>query len=137
MSDDLHDEMMDKAIIDIDYFKNVNDTCGHGVGDDMLKHVSKMLMKHFRDGDIVARIGGEEFCVLCINVDKESAETLFERLRYRVMATPLDVKGLSVSATISIGYTLDLNESFEAMVVKADELLYKAKNSGRNKFVCS
>ncbi|NQZ05834.1 MAG: diguanylate cyclase [Algicola sp.] len=125
------------AMIDIDYFKKVNDTYGHSVGDDMLKHVSKMLTKHFRDGDVVARIGGEEFCVLCINVDKESAEALFERLRYRIMATPLEVNGLSISisVTVSIGYTLDLNESFEAMVGRADELLYQAKNNGRNRVV--
>lgn len=124
------------AMIDIDYFKKVNDTFGHSVGDDMLKHVSKIFTKHFRDGDIIARIGGEEFCALCINVNEDSAAILFERLRYRVMATPLQVNGLSVSVTVSIGYTLDLNDSFEGMVNKADELLYKAKNAGRNRVAC-
>lgn len=121
------------AMIDIDYFKKVNDTYGHHIGDLALKHISALLSKDLREGDILARMGGEEFCVLCINLDAKNAAMVFERIRKTVADTPLVVDDLTLPITISIGYTLTLNDSLDKMISDADTALYQAKETGRNK----
>lgn len=121
------------ALIDIDYFKQFNKEHGHHAGDEMLRHMADILRKHFRDGDVIARMSNEEFCVLCLNVDEQSAFALFERLRARIMSTPLTVGAKSLCPTVSIGFTLDLCESFEDMIYLAEQNAYQAKNQGRDK----
>ncbi len=120
------------AMIDIDNFKKVNDVHGHKVGDMMLQHVAVVINRLFRDADIVARVGGEEFCALCVNISEEDATNLFERLRKTVMGSPLKVGELTIEVTISVGFTVELTESFNTMMAIADGLLYQAKRQGRN-----
>jgi len=121
------------AMIDIDFFKKINDTHGHHIGDLALKHVSSLLFDALRDGDILARMGGEEFCILCINLDEDNALGLFERIRKKIMDNPLETKDLSIPITISIGYTSTLGESLDQMINDSDAALYDAKETGRNK----
>ncbi len=127
------------AMIDIDYFKRVNDTYGHDVGDVALRHIADILAHRLRESDLVARIGGEEFCVLAVNVDAASVRTLCEELRQRVADSPLKLcEGQSVPLTVSIGVAVSGDAfSLEEMVKRADERLYRAKQSGRNRVVCS
>ncbi|MCD4667264.1 MAG: diguanylate cyclase, partial [Sulfurimonas sp.] len=119
-------------LLDIDYFKQVNDTYGHLVGDDILKAVSKIIKSHIRGTDIFARWGGEEF-VITLDVDMKKGIEIAENLRKSIENTNFDViKNLTCSFGVTeyiIGDTLD------SMIKRADEALYKAKESGRNR-VC-
>ena len=123
------------AILDIDYFKKINDTYGHHIGDLALKHISDILTHEFRDTDIVARMGGEEFCVLCLNLDAANAEKLLERVRDAIERSPLVVDDITVPITTSIGYCMELPASIEEMINHADTALYQAKESGRNRVI--
>lgn len=122
------------AIIDIDYFKQVNDTWGHDVGDQVICAVSEVIRNHMRDGDIVARLGGEEFGVLAVNMNRTFMLEVFERVRREVEDRQVVVgTGNTVRCTVSIGVSSTLGKSLEEMLQQADKLLYQAKNSGRNK----
>jgi diguanylate cyclase (GGDEF)-like protein len=123
------------AMIDIDFFKRINDTHGHHTGDMALKHIASIFTEQLRESDVIARIGGEEFCLLCVNIDNSKAEKLFERFRQAVMENPLVLEDLTVSMTVSIGYTMELPDSLDHMVKDADSALYDAKEGGRNKVV--
>ena len=123
------------AMIDIDHFKSINDTHGHHIGDLALQHVSSLLNNELRDGDILARIGGEEFCILCVNLDADNADMVFERIRNSIESTLLTVGNIQIPMTISIGYNPVLGESLDQMIADADNALYQAKETGRNK-VC-
>lgn len=123
------------AMIDIDHFKKVNDTYGHHTGDLALKHIANLLTKDLRDGDILARMGGEEFCVLCINLDTKNAAMVFDRVRQTIADNPLVIGDLSIPITVSIGYNPTLGESLDKMIDDADKALYQAKETGRNKVV--
>jgi len=121
------------AMLDIDDFKKINDVHGHHVGDMTLKHVASIFTKHLRETDIIARIGGEEFCLLSVNIDNTNSESLLENYRKNIMNSPLVMDDLTISITVSIGYTVKLTESLESMVKKADSALYHAKKTGKNK----
>ncbi len=123
------------AMLDIDHFKNVNDTWGHDAGDMVLKVVAGLLKERFRATDIVARFGGEEFCVVAVNLDRESASELFERFRESLSIHPIDVEGERLSITISIGVTTTLTDNIDSMISASDVLLYQAKREGRNRVV--
>ncbi len=122
------------AMIDIDHFKDVNDTYGHETGDIALQHVAKILKNRTRESDIVARVGGEEFCVLAVNMSVNDSQKLFEELRKNVEETPVYLdKEQEIFMTISIGITTELAASLDEMVNQADALLYQAKENGRNR----
>ena len=121
------------AMLDIDFFKKINDTHGHHVGDLALKHISAILNKQLREGDILARMGGEEFCILCVNIDEKNAEKLFERIRVAIMDNPLITDKATIKITVSTGYCLELEDSLDKMISNADAALYHAKENGRNK----
>ncbi len=124
------------AMLDIDYFKKVNDNYGHDVGDLVLRRIGVVLHEHFRATDIVARVGGEEFCVLAVDLDESSAAKLFERLRKIVEQQVFTTaKEENLSITISIGICTELKDSLEEMIKEADEQLYIAKDGGRNRIV--
>jgi len=126
------------AMADIDHFKNVNDTYGHEAGDLALCHVSSILKNRMRETDIVARVGGEEFCILAVNINPDNPDALFEELRRRVENSSIDIgAGQNIKVTVSIGVTSELADSLDDMVSHADKLLYEAKNSGRNKVIMS
>lgn len=123
------------AMIDIDHFKSVNDTHGHGIGDEVLKHVSRLLREHFRKDDLVIRNGGEEFCVILDHIDRETSIRLFETLRKKIEITPFEGSGLKLYVTVSIGLLYGLKESKDEMLSHADGLLYQAKREGRNRLL--
>jgi two-component system, cell cycle response regulator len=119
------------VIIDIDFFKKVNDNFGHAAGDIILQQLAVILMDSCRDTDIACRWGGEEFVLLMTNTNKEGALIIAERLRQKVESNRFSVVG---NLTVSLGvaqYIDDKDEWFQ----NADTGLYKAKESGRNKVV--
>jgi diguanylate cyclase (GGDEF)-like protein len=120
-------------MFDIDYFKSVNDTYGHDVGDRVLKALSRLVSNHIRTTDIFGRWGGEEFVVILENTRKEEAFVIAEKLRKMVQTHTIDGK---YKITISIGVTqYEEPESREDVIKKADEALYRAKENGRNQVV--
>ncbi|MDD5773071.1 MAG: diguanylate cyclase [bacterium] len=122
------------AMVDIDYFKKVNDTYGHEVGDIALRHVSSILNNRMRKSDIVTRFGGEEFCILAINMKAEKIKEIFKELCKKVESSPVELADKkNIKITISIGVSSKLTDNLEGMVKEADELLYKAKTAGRNR----
>lgn len=124
------------AMIDIDHFKKINDNHGHNIGDLALKHVADLIKDSIREGDILARMGGEEFCIFCINLDKANASGLFERIRKEVETNPLQFEDLLIPVTVSVGFSSVIATSLENMINDADNALYDAKNLGRNRVVC-
>ncbi|MCP5103829.1 MAG: diguanylate cyclase [bacterium] len=126
---------MTTAMIDIDHFKRVNDTYGHYAGDMVLKYVGKLLADNLRTADILARFGGEEFCIITTNMDKQKAHILFDRLRRLVEKQKIPAEKEEISVTISIGVTTEIADSLDATLNLADKLLYQAKEAGRNRVV--
>jgi diguanylate cyclase (GGDEF)-like protein/PAS domain S-box-containing protein len=123
---------------DIDKFKSINDTHGHGVGDQVIKEFARILQDEVRGSDLVARYGGEEFCVVLAGADLELAEKLAERVRFRVRSScgaATTVPTLSVSASFGVSSILLGAKTPAAMVDEADQALYVAKQSGRNRVV--
>ncbi len=122
------------AMVDIDFFKKINDTYGHDIGDIAIVSLAKALSAAFKGEELVARMGGEEFCILAIN--PQSSLELLERLRENVAALeiPLPENG-KLRMTISIGVTDTLGENLDAMINLADQALYDAKHGGRNRVV--
>ena len=124
-------------MIDIDYFKRLNDTYGHGVGDDVLKNTGATLSKFIRSTDLVSRYGGEEFVVVSPGVDLATARTLSERIRIAVQQQPLPDEANETEVTISIGVTAMKPDDGPATILsRADNALYCAKNAGRNCTFC-
>ena len=121
------------AMIDIDHFKNVNDTYGHDVGDIAIKELVRLITENIKGSDVVARFGGEEFCVLLKNIDKSSAVEIFVRLRLKVANNVININNNKIQYTISTGLTFNCDEGVEEMLNQADMALYNAKNSGRNR----
>lgn len=125
------------AMLDIDHFKKVNDTYGHDAGDEVLKYVATAIQKRMRKTDIVARLGGEEFCVLAVNMQDEAVPLIFDGLREVIASSTIPVHDSEegIQVTISIGATTVLAENLDEMVKKADTLLYQAKEGGRNRVI--
>lgn len=123
--------------IDIDHFKQVNDTWGHAAGDRVLQDLAQILCSGARQSDLVARYGGEEFIVVLPGSPREGAEAMAEHLRARVVAQRFSLPGgATVPVSISIGSaTLAAGESADSMLARADAALYRAKHLGRNR-VC-
>ena len=130
--------------IDIDHFKQVNDSVGHGGGDEVLREVAKRIKAELRISDALARFGGEEFVALLIDADLESASMVAQRIRASVALNPVHLSsGEEVAVTVSIGVaTLDDFERDHAiegvaqeLVAQADTALYQAKAKGRNQVV--
>jgi diguanylate cyclase len=125
-------------MIDIDHFKKINDTYGHSVGDIVLKDLAGLLIKNCRSFDVVARIGGEEFCVLLFDCHKDRAFEIGIRINQAVQNHKFNVsEGKSINITVSVGVAVypDTTSNLETIKEKADTALYKAKHSGRNR-VC-
>lgn len=125
-------------MLDIDFFKNVNDTYGHQVGDAVLQALSKVCQETLRQVDIAGRIGGEEFAILLPEAEVKEALEVAERLRETVAKTKVDIPvGLPIQFTVSIGVAAvnNKNVNIDTLLNQADKALYKAKEKGRNK-VC-
>lgn len=125
-------------MVDIDYFKKINDTYGHQSGDDALRHVSALIQAEVRPGDLPARYGGEEFAVILPYADSNDAFVVAERLRSLIAAQDIAIQdGQTIKATASLGcstFPTDA-ETEESLMAEADAALYRAKRSGRNQ-VC-
>lgn len=131
---DRYDQPYSILLLDIDFFKQVNDTYGHAVGDKVLQEVTTVLQSSIRTCDTAGRLGGEEFLVLAPNTDVKEALTIVNRIleAYRTCSVQVDAN-ISVPITVSVGLTSwEKSESASDMMQRADRALYKAKNDGRN-----
>lgn len=132
-----HGNPLSIFLLDIDYFKVINDTHGHICGDYTLRNVSRLLQNAIRSSDILGRYGGEEFCCVLPETPFEQALVLAERCREQIASTQLSCTDQTVQLTVSIGVTSqNRGETLEQMVKRADDALYEAKRTGRNR-VCS
>ena len=123
-------------MVDIDFFKKVNDTYGHASGDAVLRTVASIIKEHLRESDIPSRYGGEEFAVLLPYTHIEEAKIVGERLRKAVETTPIPIDKKNINVTISMGLAeFSPQETGEDLFKRADSALYEAKESGRNR-VC-
>lgn len=125
-------------ILDIDFFKRINDNYGHQAGDKVLQHFAEILKKEIRSHDTCARIGGEEFVVVLSDIELDLAKEVAERIRKTVEAEKISINdSQSISITCSIGMSNMLPEDdINSLMVKADKSLYKSKTSGRNMLTC-
>ena len=123
-------------MLDIDFFKRVNDTHGHLIGDTVLKIVAQRLVTSLRHQDLIGRFGGEEFLVILPNSSMETTKILAERCRKLIGEAPVTYEGKAICVTVSIGiscYPIDVGENaFMHALEDADKALYQAKSSGRN-----
>lgn len=123
--------------LDVDHFKNINDKYGHAAGDTALQHLTEILQTITRSSDIIGRIGGEEFAILLINTHVDEAVLVAEKLRNWIADHPVHIGEDCFSMTVSIGVASDNNYNLELLVNLADKAMYKAKQAGRNKVICS
>ena len=121
--------------IDLDHFKSINDTYGHAVGDDVLRTVAQTLQTTVRRSDIVGRIGGEEFSVFLPNTQLHGAQQLAETLRVAIESIHIEVAGVRLKITASIGVAAKRfdQETMQAIQQHADQAMYEAKRGGRNR----
>lgn len=121
--------------LDLDHFKDVNDTLGHTTGDRLLVEISRRLKAQLRTGDVVGRIGGDEFVILIHNCRGDEAARISARL-LEYLAAPINIEGLNLAMTVSIGITLfpEHGRDAETLLKHADTAMYEAKREGRGKF---
>ncbi|MGB3388800.1 MAG: GGDEF domain-containing protein [Pseudaminobacter sp.] len=131
------DKPVGLMILDLDHFKQVNDTHGHDIGDEVLRAVANCLKDMTRYHDVVARLGGEEFAVVAPNMDGDMLIKLAERIRRGIAATTVLSGNIRLKITASVGLAVwDKRESAEEFFRRADKHLYHAKRQGRNR-VCA
>lgn len=134
---DCNQSISSLLIMDLDYFKKVNDTYGHDQGDVVLKEVAKIIKNSIRNLDTVGRYGGEEFIAILPFASKEAAFSIAERIRINIGEKIFNLDGQEVRITISIGSATFIREenkyqTLEEWIQSTDKALYKAKNNGRN-----
>ncbi len=135
-------QMLCLLIIDIDFFKKLNDSFGHQGGDEVLNHVAAILKSQVRDSDILVRFGGEEFVIIFTDTTCRNGEVFAERIRETIEQSECNYKGDCLKTTVSIGvYCLNQSrakkdrDDIDAIINRADLALYRAKETGRNKVV--
>ena len=128
------DKPIGMVVLDLDHFKQVNDTHGHDVGDEVLRQVAGCLQEFTRYHDVVARLGGEEFAILSPNIGQRQLFDLAERIRRAVSQLTITSGNVTVRVTLSAGVAIwDGKETGESLYRRADKQLYDAKRSGRNR----
>ena len=121
-------------LVDLDHFKRINDNAGHKTGDKALRHFIHIAQGCIREGDVIGRIGGEEFAIFLPTADLAEAHVVAQRLRGSLEAHPLAYKHSRIGITASIGIASKLpDESAEAALHRADKAMYRAKRNGRNR----
>ena len=132
-----HQKDLSCAMMDIDFFKKINDTYGHDFGDKVLILVTKECKKGIRETDLLARFGGEEFCFLFPETDLRDAILTTERIRCALSKLVFNTEKNSFSVTASFGVSklLDSNDNIKNLIKRSDGCLYKAKATGRNRVV--
>ena len=123
------------AMLDIDFFKSVNDTYGHDAGDEVLKATSELIQQHFSEQFLAARLGGEEFSIFFDDTELTDAVKRLEAFRTAFENQQVRAGKDTLKCTVSIGVTSSCESNLDALINKADELLYEAKETGRNKVV--
>lgn len=124
------------ALLDVDYFKEINDKYGHLAGDKALRLIARTLQQSLRETDFVARFGGEEFVVLLNNTSQKDIEKPLQKLREKIKNIPFRFKEEPVTITISLGATLlKQGDSIQSALERADQALYRAKHAGRDQIV--
>jgi diguanylate cyclase (GGDEF)-like protein len=122
-------------MIDIDFFKEINDTYGHMTGDQVLRVLAQRFRRNVREIDIVGRYGGEEFVILLLENDLPTAKMIAERLRLLISSIPVHTDLGLIHVTVSMGVTAVAQDvrDLPTLLQRADEALYAAKSSGRNR----
>jgi len=120
------------AMLDIDKFKNINDTYGHDIGDIALQETCRILQNNLRNSDLMARFGGEEFCMLLEDISERNSVELFEKIRKAFEDNVIKIDKFEIRFTISIGICYGLEKTLEDMITIADDGLYFCKENGRN-----
>jgi len=123
------------AMIDLDFFKRINDTYGHEAGDEVLRQISTKLNARVRDTDLLARMGGEEFCLLAVNVGQKFKAAYFASIAATIASVTFNFGGEDFRVTTSIGVASSLGSSLEDMISRADRALYEAKDAGRDQYM--
>ena len=123
--------------IDLDYFKQVNDTHGHAIGDAVLKHTVTICKQHLRACDLFGRLGGEEFGILLVDCSRDQGMAIADRIRMAIGATPIDIDGCRVSFSASLGLACTdmCGYDLQRLCREADAALYRAKRTGRNRVI--
>lgn len=124
-------------MIDIDHFRRVNDEHGHTAGDEVLRHVGKLLEHSTRGSDTCVRYGGEEFAVILPATSQNQAEHLAKVLREEIAAAPCGRQNITVSIGVAAGNACNKEETFEQLIERADAALDTAKAAGRNRVECA
>jgi diguanylate cyclase (GGDEF)-like protein len=130
-------EALTCVVLDIDYFKFINDNLGHNAGDAVIRAVADSLVQGFRSFDIVARYGGDEFCVILVNAGEECGFQTAERVRQTLSAQPLSIAGhkLHVSLSVGVAECIEADDTFDRLIERADHALLAAKRNGRRQTV--
>lgn len=125
------------SIIDVDYFKSINDSFGHPVGDAVLQQVANLLRDGIRHPDVVGRYGGEEFIIILPSSDSNAASEQAYRLVKQMRETPIVLKDQNIQVTISIGVAQLRNgtDTWDSLLSRADNAMYEAKQKGRDQFI--
>ncbi len=128
------DQSFAVAMFDIDDFKKINDKFGHDIGDIIIQKLSSFLIGWISEGDLVARFGGEEFCVVLKNINFDDAVKKVVSIRAKIASSLINIKGFDIKFTVSIGVTNgDFSKNIDHIISKADEALYNAKIAGKNR----
>ncbi|HEX5330866.1 GGDEF domain-containing protein [Sulfuricurvum sp.] len=132
-----HSKGISFMMLDIDYFKRVNDTYGHECGDRVIETVARILLEQTRDYDIVGRLGGEEFGIVLPQTDLHEAQAIAERIRHTIETTPINYEDHIIHVTASIGVIENSEhiDKFATLVNQGDKHLYTAKEQGRNRVI--
>ena len=121
------------VLVDVDHFKQINDTHGHAVGDEVLTGIAERLREACRDHDVVARWGGEEFLLLLTRTDLDGGRRAAERIRQSIATQPLSASRPALRVTVSVGVTESLAaEPLGEGIARADRALYRSKQAGRD-----
>lgn len=130
-----HDAPTALLMIDLDWFKNVNDRYGHAIGDDVLRHVANVMRTSIRCIDLLGRLGGEEFAILLPDTDAAGAQDFADRMRREIIAQPAITASGAISVTLSIGVAAfsPKDSHIDAVLARADRALYRAKARGRDR----
>ena len=132
-----HQNDLSLLVLDVDYFKSINDRYGHLVGDQVLHDVAQAIQNAMRQTDMVFRYGGEEFTAILTKTDAEGAAVIAERIRQHVAGLEITHEGQRIAVTISIGASSSTDSvDGRSMFAQADNNLYRAKRNGRNQVCC-
>ncbi|OCJ05061.1 diguanylate cyclase [Rhizobium sp. AC44/96] len=132
-----HQHNLSCVMLDVDHFKSVNDTYGHAAGDDVLRAVAATCRANLRAGDLLGRLGGEEFCIVLPHIDREGAIAVAEKVRAAISSQPIqgDFGSLSVTASFGVSSLSIVTKDIDTLLAQADAAMYHAKHSGRNRCI--